>query len=426
MKNWRERLPLFLLAALYVFHFWQVMQNAVDLPLSDAWEFLASDQLPAGFSFEWLFRRHNEHRIVLTKLVTWFLYRWNEWNVIVETAINFQWFGCLILVFFWLRARLFSECSRGNLAWFLIFLLTAGNSQNLSNGFQSQFHFMLLFLLLGVGFLFDPRERKKDLILGIASLLISVYCLGSGPPAALAVSLVYFIYQWERRGRGRGLVVVGLVWLAIGLWFVGFHPAPGHPPSSLPYHARFWLYFVELVSLGFGYLWPFFPIGCLSLFVVIFPLGKLFPHRKEAGREGYWGLCAGVGGILFALAAISVGRAGFGVASSKTSRYLEVAMMLVPFTYFAWSLYGLGRARTQRSIFALWLFCAGGFSNLNHWHFGHYKYLSEQLRTGRVCIDNYYKNGGEALCESIYPWSLKDRLENARRLHISFTHHGGT
>ncbi len=434
MKGFKAKLPFFLLGAIFLVHAAFIVHYSVDIPLGDEWEALNSDQLPSGLTLSWLFKAHNEDRIVPTKFLMWALLKIDNWNLSVNQYISFAFFGVLILSFFLLKKRLAPQSSASILAWFLIFLVSAISNENHAWGVQSCIHFLLLFFLLAVYFLFDNQQKTGSLVLGSLFALGSIFSFSNGTALCAVLVVVYAFYKWDRIRAGtnkdktrellQSLLVIGIVGSGVAAWVVHYQRVQGHPLPILPYDYRFWDMFLNLISFGFGYHGQSALIGLICLLAVLTPLLMIWRYRSSH-KESVYGLAAAILGVLAAVAVIAFGRAGFGVASSKTSRYSETAFILIPLMVFAWSIalstrFHFEKRKTNAIWVVLWLLCLGGYSNTNNWNFKYYHHYQIIKQEGLDCVERYLRNGGEARCTCIYFADLTQKLQNAQALNLSF------
>ena len=123
--------------------------------------------------------------------------------------------------------------------------------------------------------------------------------------------------------------------------------------------------------------------------------------------------------MLGILASIAGARGNFN-EGSKSSRYADFAMMLVPFTAFAWAIILRDRPNLKKyALVGLWLFCCLGFSYKWLW-FSVYRVQRDSRKEGVECIKAYYKHGGQAMCPTLYAAPLESMLDEAKRLNLSF------
>lgn len=415
----------------YAIHFTILQGYAVNVPYMDEWDALNPDQLPAGFSLNWLFSQHNEHRIVTTRLFTWALYKLNAWNLITHQTFNFLLYGLLLFLIVMFARKFLPELGSWVILGFILFLLSPIDWENHFWGFQMQFHFSLLFFLATVYFWYDERQRWKDILLGSTMGVLAIYSLSSGLISTFVGLLLFILYKLlrfqsasDREIRKRELqqlfLVVGLVGGAMALWFVDYHPVARHPSHTMPYTKLFWVYFVNIVGLGFGLDVKEFLPNFFFLLTVLTPI--IWGIGRERGRlpNSSWAVYTAVAGILASLSVITIGRASFGVAQAKGSRYSEIAMMLIPLTVLVWALL-LKERKTVRAgvLLSLWLLCFLTFQD-NWYQFSQYEAAAKQRTRGVLCIERYYAGQGDGNCPSLYPAPIAAKLNEAKRLHLSF------
>lgn len=421
---------LALCAGLYAFHLFQVWRNAVNLPVFDEWELFNPDQLPRGLTAGWLFAQHNEHRMATYKLLVWALYRVNGWDAAAHQVLNFLLYGAALALIY-VMAR---DASPRTPPWvvlgFIIFLLTTVGIQNHVMAIQCAFHFWLLFFLLSARLLFSPAQRTRALAAGCLCSALSVFSLASGVVSALVLLLAFAAFKARRAyqagpgGPRRGellqlLLVAVLVGASVALWLFGYRKPPQHPPLASPLGRGFWDYFLNAVSFCFGFDSLSAAAGLACLLVVLTPACALLWRRRGELTAGQWAMLSATACMLAVLALIAAGRGEFGPAQSKTSRYVEFGMALVPFSAVAWdALLGGRRGMRAALLAALWLSLFLAF--LNNWRFRDYRVERASRLRGVECVRDYYARGGDGLCPEVYPAPLGARLDAARRLDASF------
>jgi hypothetical protein len=428
----KARAPLLLAAAcvgLYLYQFWHVWKYAVNLPFWDEWATFTPEQLPAGLSPRWLFAQHNEHRLATTRLLIWFLYRLDGWNVATHQILNFAVYGALVAWLVWMSRRVAPESPAWVHPGFAVFLLSSIAIENHVMAYQSQVHFWLLFFLVAAYLLFDRPQRTSRLLAGSAAATLSVYSLAAGVVSALVLLLSFALFKTLRAreaGAGGGrrrellqlLLVAALVGGAAGLWTVGYRRPPGHGLSSL-FGAAFWEYYLNVISFNFGVDDVSAAAGGVCLAIILAPLClHVFKERGRLPPE-HWAVFTTALACLAVLASISAGRAAFGPLQSKSSRYAEFGMALIPLTALAWGLVLRRRGRLRAAVLVgLWLLLFATF--WDNWRFADYLHHHGQRKLGVRCVEQYYLKGGEALCPRIYPDPLAQQLEAAKELDASF------
>jgi hypothetical protein len=408
-------------ALVYAFHFWVVWSTAVDVPSHDEWSLLCSDGLPAANSLEWFFRFHAEHRIVTTKLLIWMLYQVNGWDLVVHAVVNFLLYGMLLLLMFTTCRRISPETPAWVVLAFLFFLLSPINYENHYRPFQSQFHFALIFVLIGVRCLFDERQRAWMLLTGAAALIVAAYSLAAGLLAAFAALVAFSAHKYARAHSAgsrrtdarQWLLVVSLSAMPLAAWFLGYSPHPAHPPISWPWKAEFWGCFLDLFSLGLGVDTPSLFSGIALAAVLVAPwLIVAWRGRQTDPRTATLVSLALASVAIFA--AVAMGRAGFGPGQAKSSRYSELAMFGMIWAVLGWAkaLEHDPRLRS-RVLVALWLVCFFGFAD--NWDFGVYG-VQQRARLRDVAAIRAQCLNPNACPNPEY----REMLENARRLNLSF------
>ena len=152
------------------------------------------------------------------------------------------------------------------------------------------------------------------------------------------------------------LLAGGLGGLALpALYFVGFVRPPYHPPSpSVLASVRGGLEVLS-VSLGpFGaatWPWSGAAVALLVAATAVLLVAALRAHPGE--RTRVLGLLASMAAALATVAAMGIGRAGFGPGTGFEPRYALPSAPLLVAVYFGWLLYGGSAARlAQVSLFA--------------------------------------------------------------------------
>jgi hypothetical protein len=418
-----------LFAFLFFFQLSNVLKYAVDVPNWDEWETLVPGVLRSPLSLTWLIQQHNEHRIVPTKLLTWSRYLLDGWDVRVQQIINFFIYGGLVGSFFFLKKKIAPTLPGWILALFLGYCFSMVPHENHSWGFQSQFHFTILFFVLACGVLFDERRSLIQLTAGSILLAFSMFSFSSGIPSSLAISGVFAMSMVCRAAsapsQSKTLFfktgwVVFLIGAAVLFWFHGFQRPGGHPSLILPNQLQFWAVMLNMISLGFGFETQSTALGAFCLAVVMAPIAAWFWRDRARLTSSHWMLLGVFGGLFVAVLTITIGRAGFGAGAAKTSRYSEFPIFLIPLAVMSWwNLLADAPSLRTRIIAALWAFCFVGFAD--DWNGKTaYSFDFDKRMAGIGCVTEYYLHGGAADCPTIYPHPIPNRLEEAKRLNISF------
>jgi hypothetical protein len=423
-RAWFSLFPFGVCAILFGAQLRFILKYAVDIPYWDEWETLLPNALEPMPSGTWFFELHNEHRIVFTKILTWLLYLINGWDLRTNIILNWFIFGGLVY-FLYALCKNTIKAESSYLRWSFILLFSTLPIENFIWGFQSQFHFFILFFLFAVFFLFRPQLTYKDVLLGALSCVCATFSFSSGLICTLVVLIAFNIWQlgpshYKKRPWKTLLILNTIVIIGIALWAQSYIRPAGHPSLTLPITASFYNYFFNLISLGFGRTHILWIIGFFCTLWVLFPLVKLFLDPKTRWNSQTWTLITSVGGILATLGVIAMGRAGFGVSQSKSSRYAEIGVILIPLSLASWELlFAKQRLPYRKPILSLFLFILI-LSFSTKWRPSGYRDAHLPRMAGIECIREYYKTGKEAMCPTLYPAPINSRLDRAKELGISF------
>ena len=311
--------------SLWVAQFIFIVKNAVNVPFMDEWEAVNQGGIIVNQTISQLFTQHNEHRIVTTKILTLMLYYFDDWNLITHQAINFVIYGLLVSVLAYIVKKSASEMPTWVLLGFVLFALTDVSRENHAWGFQSQFHFALLFLFLSVWFLFNEKQAWLKILGGAIFSVLSIYSFSSGVVESLVVLLGYSVFKLIRirleTAKNREIlqlaVVLVIICGAIAFYFVGYIKPPHHPAFTLPYQKLFWTYFLNLLSGGFGYKVDNILPGCIIFFCVIIPLIGIIKQYSYKLSPKHWVIVISTLAILGSLVSISSGNEARAATNSR-------------------------------------------------------------------------------------------------------------
>jgi hypothetical protein len=305
-----------------------IQRNGTDVPFWDEWDAVGdvlliprahNDLHAADFLIH-----HNEHRIVFTRLLSYFLAVWNnQWDGLLEMSVNAAIHAgfCAALV---LLARKFVSGARFAAVAVITTALfcSAFDFENTLAGFQSQFYF-LEWGALGMFLLCAPaaalsRRWWAGWLCGLASL----GAMASGflaPVALLALMAARAVVErrWDRRDAAAGALLAALC--VCGLLST----------THVPYHDIYRAHSVaECLGAAARLLsWPV-PDWPAAFLVIQAPIIVFMVSRVGSDR------LKGDGSVLMALAlwcwlqiaALSYGRANYGVGSPRYTDVLVVGV----------------------------------------------------------------------------------------------------
>lgn len=429
--------------ALIGYQFSLIYRYSVDVPYFDEWVYFKSGALINGLNLKWLFSFHFEHRIVFTYLLAWLNLKLFHLNFVVQTIFNFFIFIGLLLLFYQFLRKYFTKEGSLFLPAFMIFLLSPLNWENHIWGFQSQIHLGLLFSIIALQFAFDLKKLLRATFIFTVFTLFAIYSFSSGLVLALVCLIIRSIYlgisiKDKLIGSVAGYISIATGWVLVGVgvgfWFKGyFEPGrgallkimgepgnyyygyldPGTLPLTLPSQKEFWVFFMNVLSLGFGFESENVVPGVVILFITIAPTIMLLTDCKRRSEAYTWQLIAIITFLILTLAAISMGRAGYSL--SKHSRYAEFGMFLIPAVSAAW--WVVLRSARGKILFlsVFWIACFVSFAD--HWSADKYLEMKQIKLSMKDSIENYYRGVGDGYFMEANP----EALDNARKLGVSFT-----
>lgn len=392
------------------------------LPFWDQWDGeagLLKPWLEGQLSAAMLFAPHNEHRIVLTRLLTLALFVGNgQWDAQLEMAANALLCGAIAIGMAAALRQLYSSQDEGPRAlvslWVvaLFFVLPFG-WENTLMGFQSQFYFLLFFSLAAIWGLGIHPPGSRAWWLGVAALVLACLSMASGFLAAAPV-LGLEIMRWLRKQAwpSVGAVSTGLICVAVlGLGW--------KTKIEVPHHVILKAESVRalLIALGRCLAWPFspspesrytWPIYILLVQAPILTLGfgylrwLVSPDEATVAsaprRRVVEFTLAVAGWVWLQAAAIAYTRGGSG--GGPASRYMDLLALGAMMNFFALSLLVAGSARPHRaflhrSILVLWVASLGfGLVKLTRTDFAdELPALREHLRNSESNVRAYVATG---------------------------------
>lgn len=162
LKPWLRRIPLFVCVGLFLFHFGQIWQYAVNIPAWDDWTLIYGGH-PGSLTFQWLFAQANEHRTSTTKLFVWLQYHLNGWNLRTHQLIAFLIYGAFLVLLVRFARRFTPQLPSWVTISFVIFLFAPIVWLNHFEGYGIANHFWMAFFFAAAFLLF--REPQSWLTL---------------------------------------------------------------------------------------------------------------------------------------------------------------------------------------------------------------------------------------------------------------------
>jgi hypothetical protein len=303
---------------------------------------------------------------------------------------------------------------------FTLFAMSTLSVENFSWAFQNQFHFFILFFLLS---LYSSRFFGRLWWIAPVLATIGVYSFSCGV-ICMACMIAYWIYQMAVDKDKIGLQILRIMSgvVVLILWASQFQSNPGHPPMAMPWSRTFWEYFFNIVSLPFGYdQYKSVVPGAIIVGLYVYFLIKLLKNRDrwEVLQRNQALVISSLTGFA-CLTLITASRAGFGVGQSKSSRYAEVGILILPVIILAVDkIESVFRVRPiYLKIFVT--ICLLVSLKDNFKFSAAYRDLTQIKQASQNCIDDYYLGKNKGDCPG-YIANIADRLEYAKKVGLRFT-----
>jgi len=414
-----------LFAYLAVWHFAGIVRYAVDIPYWDEWDVWWGWE--QGRLLSWLFETHNEHQIFFTKILM-LLSNWlDDSNFAHLVYLGFFLYLGYVALIYRLGKRFLPPSQNGFLVLTVCLQLSCLPYENLQWAFQSQFHFVMLFYLAGTLVVF----AQDRIFWGGLLLVCAMFSLSCGVVQALVVLSVFcarelFFGFRERSSWMRVAGLVAIVGIGLVAFKIGYHRPEYHGQMVWPIEWRFYDFFFNLVSLGFGVHTRAWGWVLLCAPVLVVPQVLAYRRLRDKNDSG-WLLLALTLATLAVLATIAMARAGFSEHLCKESRYAELASLLAPLSIFGWARAFADRPQIlPRVLWAVLFFLfAGSFDN---WRKGLYIHIHNRQEEGRGCLINALEKISKdrlappaaILCPTIAPYELSTRVAKACRHNVGF------
>lgn len=346
-------------------------RNYSPVPYWDMWDGVLNFyiQIENGNYSAW-WAQHNEHRIVLARLLFWIDYRYFG-----GLSVFLIFFNYLLVSFaayiFWRYIRESSGTKNAAKSEIILALFITGGlfswaqDVNLTWGFQSQFFMAQTMPLWALLWLARSSRNPTNNFNYIAACLIGVVSAGTMANGVLALPVLFLCAVFLRLSAVKTGLLFTLSLVVISLYFNDYHTpdAHGHFLNAIKDDPLGFLHYVllylgnplyALIGKGeFGKL-----LGLLAGFMLIVGMAWLLFRQircKDKSPEVLALLCfiVYVGGTAFGTAS---GRLVFGVDQALTSRYVTPSLMA--WAAFAVVIYLSDHATTasvQKRITALML-----------------------------------------------------------------------
>ncbi len=307
LATWLAAFTLIVLGA----KLWTIQLWTTDLPFWDQWDEARLWFIPwleGHLSWHDLFRAHNEHRIVFTRLLDMLEVQVNgQWDIYFQTVVNafiHIAYGCGLVAIIW---HLAGRKNAGLICFALIpFFALPFSGENTTHGFQSQFYLVNIFsvlAILGLGF---GRPGGKYWFGGLLAALCALFTMASGFLAAAAVIGLILMRAARQRTFSRNeicTVLLAVMVIATGLALKV--DVAQHAQLKATSTGNFLLTLLDALAWPFLYYPIMAPLICLPVVLVAV---KYFRGDFENPRAAEF-ILALAGWSLLQAVVLSYGRA---------------------------------------------------------------------------------------------------------------------
>lgn len=303
------------------------------IPIYDAWSsviFFA--RVKSGDYSAWI-EHHNEHRIILTRLLFWFDFSWGNGSGKLLIITNYVLMLATYIIFYWYLSKRLSRksdlASKISLATLIFMLLFSWvQRENIIWTFQSQFFLASLIPLLAFYCLYKSQVYNHGTVFFSFSCMLGTLALGNMGNGILVLPMLALLAIVLRMEKWRIALLALMGGIGGWLYFYGFQVPVTRDSllSTLLSHP------VELLHYLILYLGaPFFFMGGSRYNLLAESSGVffLFIYGLSVYRAWYfaksdslgWALVVFILFVLGTAVGTAAGRLAFGVTQALASRY---------------------------------------------------------------------------------------------------------
>lgn len=384
-----------------------------------------------------MFDRSNEYRQPLYRLLAWIWFKLTGYNEIGMNLISVGWIGAIYVTFVQIGKKFAKNLSPWVFPSFILFILSPILFQTYEGECNMSWHMATFFFLWAAYFLLEEEQSLKRVAIGTLMAALSPLSLSSsGVTLIVGLLVVHGIFRFHRLSilrKKRALFMkeaacLALPTVSIGLLAiiltVGFQRPWWEPPWVYPSNLKFWDFFFNQVSHGFGFQALSWELGVFCFFVVAVPLLYLFWKRGTSLPSNVYLAGALFTASIAVMLTISLGRTDnvAGLITSKASRFWEFHMLLIPAAVLGWSeLLQRGRGRHTQNQFSLawlWLFIFIGMSG--NWDYvTPFQQVYHEKIAGLACVRAFYEGKNNGYCPQLIDFNLANNFRHAKEMGMS-------
>jgi hypothetical protein len=359
LATWKKALWVLLWCLPGMLIGWLVYLYGVDVPFLDQWDgtFPLFEKANAGsLGVSDFFAQHNEHRILVPRLIMFLLGKITRWNVRAELGVIWL-LGWTCLLSF-MRLAQVTGWGLFEARWLLfataVFVFTPLGNENSLFGFQIGLLFPVACFVACLWIAISARF-PLNFLFTIAVCSVCTFSIGSGFTCWLISFPLLLLpdlkLHWLQRRIWWMVWAAGLM-VTTFIYFHGYSKPPNHPSTRLAFEhpLQAALFFLAYLGNPFAQGTVFDPILVAQItgfvlaaaFAVI--AGCLWRWREDRGlltRALPWVMCSFIAFINGML--LTVGRLGLGMNQAMPMRYLPFSttlpislLFLVPLMFHHW------------------------------------------------------------------------------------------
>lgn len=314
------------------------IRNYSSVPFGDMWDGYLDFYMRTqdGDMSAW-WDQHNEHRIILSRLLFWMDLHFFHGTAIFLIIINYLLAGLIFFIFFIILRSMLPEEENKRVRYILSTLILMmsfswGQYENFTWGFQSQFFLAYLLPLSGFYLIYLSRIRPGGSPFFFACLL-GIASAGTMANGVMTLPIMTLLAVILRLGWKKIVVLFFLSSSVLFLYFHHYVPPTGHGSlkDSLMAHPLDFLRYI-LIYLGGPFSYIFGERGFIpSELAGIFLIGSsVFFTYKAMRNISQSSLVLSILAFLLYIGGTAFGTAGgrllFGLAQALSSRYTTPAL----------------------------------------------------------------------------------------------------
>jgi hypothetical protein len=295
----------------------------------DSWECIAFIDSFSSGNWQALWAQHNEHRIILTKLLFFLDFLLFKGNPAPLIILNYILVGLSCFFFIWAWKE-----TQSPLRFIPCFLVSClffwSQSENFEWEFQSQFFLVHLLAFIAFFFLYKSQFRTHRKTYFILSIIVGIFSAGTMATGIFVLPLMFFYGLLAKIGKKKIIIILTLSILILYIFFYDYH----FSSKTLGY---LFLNINEFVKYIFVYLGnPFFYLSSTSSLTIASFFGKVFLslflyscmiiYRKNY-KKIYIVFFIFIFYIIIESSITSIGRMQYGISQAIAHRYTTPTIM---------------------------------------------------------------------------------------------------